>query len=187
MPRTLKEAPQTPSTLEEALQEIEELKATIKKLSLDDLTGLPLRNSFQSAVEREIMRCKRTNKSFSIFHIDLNDFKAVNDTHGHPAGDQLLVSIAKCLSGALRPYDMVARIGGDEFMIFTPDQDEKGARTVVNHLLQKFKEGEQKWPFFNGVAIGSATFGKDGTSFQEMYDKADKAMYAHKETTKKRA
>ena len=174
-------------TLKEAEEEISELKATIKELSLDDLTGLPLRRSFQSTVEREIPRCKRTKKSFSIFHIDVNDFKTVNDTHGHPAGDQLLVSIATCISETLRTCDMVARVGGDEFMIFTPDQDEKGARTVLNHLLQKFKEGEHKWPFFKGVAIGSSTFGKDGTSFQELYDKADKAMYAHKEASKKRA
>lgn len=176
-----------PRTLKEAEEEIAVLKARIKELTLDDLTGLPLRRSFQSAVEREILRCKRTKKSFSIFYIDVNDFKTVNDAHGHLVGDQLLVSIALCVSGALRTCDMVARVGGDEFMIFTPDQDEKGARTVMNHLLQKFKEGEHKWPFFKGVAIGSATFGKDCLSFQEMYDKADKAMYAHKQATKKRA
>lgn len=174
-------------TLKDAEEEILELKATIKELSLDDLTGLPLRKSFQSAVEREILRCKRTKKSFSIFHIDVNDFKAVNDTHGHPIGDQLLVSIALCISGALRNCDMVARTGGDEFMVFTPDQSESGARAVKNHLLQKFTEGMREWPFFRGVAIGSATFGKDGTCFQELYDRADIAMYAHKKDMKKRA
>lgn len=187
MPRIVQEAYKVPNTLEEALQEIEALKAKIKEIALDDLTGLPLRRSFQSAVEREILRCKRTKRSFSIFHIDVNDFKAVNDTHGHPVGDKLLVSIAACISEALRKCDMVARTGGDEFMVLTPDQSERGARAVKNHLLQKFKEGMQKEPFFTGVAIGCATFVKDGMSFQELYDKADSAMYVHKKEMKERA
>ena len=177
-----------PRTLKEALQEIAVLKRKVKELeelALDDLTGLPRRKVFQDAVEKEIQRCKRTRQTFSIFVIDLNDLKKVNDTQGHDAGDLMLSSFAKCVSGALRDCDLVARTGGDEFMVFTPDQSEKGARAVKNHLIKKFKEGEIILPFFNGAAIGMATFGKEHSSFQELYKSADTAMYEHKREMKK--
>lgn len=179
-----------PRTLKEALQEIAVLKAKMKRLeelTLDDLTGLPRRKVFQSAVEEEILRCRRSKKSFSILVIDLNYLKTVNDTHGHQAGDQMITSFAMFLRSALRDCDIVARTGGDEFMVFLPDQNEKRVYTIKRHLLQIFDEGKVSLPFFNGAAIGIATFGKEHPSFQEMYSIADKAMYVHKKAMKKRA
>lgn len=177
MARTLKEASQEIVVLKRRIKELEEL-------SVDELTGLPRRKVFQEAVEKEIRRCMRTKQAFSLFVIDLNYMKTVNDTHGHQAGDKMITSFASCLRVALRECDIVARTGGDEFMVLTPDQSEIGARAVKNHLLQKFKESELAIPFFNGAAIGMATFGNDCKSFKEMYDKADKAMYAHKKVMK---
>lgn len=176
-------------TLEEANQEIEVLRSKIRELeelTLDDLTGLPRRNVFQTAIEEEILRFKRTKKSFSIAVIDLNYLKTINDTHGHQAGDQMITSFAKFLKRNLRDCDIVARTGGDEFMVFLPDQGKKDATVIRNHLLQAFEQGIGLMPFFKGAAVGISTFGKGQTSFHEMYAKADKAMYAHKKAMKKR-
>ncbi len=178
MPRTLEEANLQIKVLESKIKELEEL-------TLDDLTGLPRRKVFQSAVEEEILRCKRTKKSCSILVIDLNYLKTVNDTHGHQAGDQMITSFARFLKSNLRDCDIVARTGGDEFMVFTPDQSEVEARAVKNRLLEKFKEWKMVLPFFKGAAIGMATLGKEGASFQDLYKCADTAMYEHKREMKK--
>lgn len=175
-------------TLKEANQEIVVLKAKVKELeelTLDALTGLPQRKVFQLAVEEEILRCQRTKKSFSILVIDLNYLKTVNDEFGHPTGDLMLTSFAKCLRAAVRGCDIVARTGGDEFMVFLPGQNAKDASIVKKHLLAKFEEGRMYLPFFNGAAIGVATFGKEHPGFQEMYKIADTAMYKHKKEMKK--
>lgn len=179
-----------PRTLKDALQEIAVLKRKIKELeelSVDELTGLPRRKVFQSAVDKEILRCRRSKKSLSLLLIDLNYLKKVNDTHGHPAGDEMIASFAKFLRKILRDCDILARTGGDEFMVFLPDQDEKSARTVRKHLLEALEEGKSSLPFFQGAAIGVATFGNEFPNFMEMYGIADKAMYRHKKAMKKRA
>ena len=175
-------------TLKEAEQEIEVLKREVKELrelTLDDLTGLPRRKVFQVAVEEEILRSKRTKRPFSILIIDLNYLKTVNDTYGHQAGDQMIRSFAMFLRSTFRDCDILARTGGDEFMVFLPDQNEKSATTVKEHLLQTPKKGESLLPFFKGAAIGVATFGKENQSFEQMYAAADKAMYVHKKAMKK--
>lgn len=175
-------------TLEDALVQIAALETKIKELeelTLDDLTGLPRRKVYQAAVEGEILRCKRSGKSFSILVIDMNYLKTVNDTHGHLAGDQMIVSFAKLLKKSLRDCDIVARTGGDEFMVFLPDQNEEHARTVKKHLLEAFERSKGlALPFFMGAAIGVATFGKKHSSFEKMYIAADKAMYEHKKWQK---
>ncbi len=180
MARTLKEANLQIKVLESKIKELEEL-------TLDDLTGLPRRKVFKSAVEAEILRCKRTKKSFSILVVDLNYLKTVNDTQGHTAGDQMITSFARFLKMNLRDCDILARTGGDEFMVFLPDQNKKGVSTVKEHLLQAFEQGVESLPFFRGAAIGSSTFGKKCRTFLEMFNCADKAMYVHKKVMKKRA
>ena len=175
-------------TLKEALLKIENLETKVrelKELSLDDLTGLPRRKVFQTVVEEEILRCKRSKKTFSILVTDLNELSTVNNTHGHPAGDQMIISFAKLLKHSLRDCDIVARFGGDEFMVFLPDQNQKHARTVIKHLLEAFERAKGlSLPFFRGTAIGAATFGKEHSSFEKMYKAADKALYVHKKVIK---
>ncbi|MFZ2303368.1 MAG: GGDEF domain-containing protein [Minisyncoccia bacterium] len=175
-------------TLKDANQEIVVLRAKIKELeelTLDDLTGLLRRKVFQLAVEEEILRCKRSKKTFAVLVIDLNYLKTVNDTHGHQAGDQMIVSFAEFLKRNLRDCDIVARTGGDEFMVFLPEQNAKGANTIRRHLLETLEQATVSLPFFKGAAIGVATYIKTSSSFQEMYKIADKAMYVHKKAMKK--
>lgn len=178
MARTLKEA-------EEKIAVLERENKELRELTLDDLTALPRRKVFQSAVEEEILRCKRSKKSFSILVVDINYLKTVNDTHGHQAGDQMITSFAMFLRNAVRDCDIVARTGGDEFMVFLPDQNEENVMTVKEHLLQTLEKEKSSLPFFRGAAIGTATFGEKQESFDKMYEIADKAMYVHKKAMKK--
>lgn len=176
------------STLKMANQEIEVLKARVQeleKLTLDDLTGLPRRKVFQLAVEEEILRCRRSKKSFSILVIDLNYLKTVNDTYGHQAGDQMITSFARFLRYSLRDCDIVARTGGDEFMVFLPELNVKGSVVVKKHLLEMLEKAKGTLSFFNGAAIGVSTFEKENLDFEEMYATADRAMYVHKKAMKK--
>lgn len=173
------------TTLKDALEEIEELKRKIKELSVDELTGLPRKTVIQEAVKGEILRYKRSKQKFSIFVVDINCLKTVNDTMGHLAGDHLIASFATCLRGALRKCDFVARTGGDEFMVFAPDQNRTGAESLKKFLLKKFSQKKSGIAFFSGAAIGSATFEDDGRNFVELYQSADRAMYAHKSEMKK--
>lgn len=174
--------------LKAANLQIKALKAEVKelqKLTLDGLTGLMQRRVFQGLVEKEILRCKRTEKPFSLFVIDLNYLKTVNDRHGHPAGDAMLVAFAKLLAQSLREGDVLARTGGDEFMVFLPDENAKHALTVKTKLLNKFEREKESLPFFFGAAIGISSFGEGHQNFEELYTAADKAMYEHKQEMKK--
>ena len=90
----------------------------------DDLTGLPNRALLVQRLEHAILRCRRSGKPVAILYADLDDFKAVNDTHGHHVGDELLVALSERLSGLLRPGDTLARMAGDEFVILCEDLED---------------------------------------------------------------
>ena len=173
--------------LEAANLQIKALKAEIKelkKLSLDGLTGLIQRNMFQAFVEKEILRCKRTRKSFSLFVVDLNYLKKV--TYGHPTGDAMIVGFVKILKHSLRECDILARIGGDEFMVLLPGLAAENAVKVKTNLLEELERKKGSLPFFFGAAIGISTFIDKHQDFEGLYTAADKAMYKHKQEMKKR-
>ena len=99
----------------------------------------------------------------------------------------MITSFATVLRSSVRVCDLVARTGGDEFMVFLPELKEKDSVTVKKHLIQTFERGTGSLPVFIGAAIGASTFGKKTSSFHGMYATADEAMYAHKKAMKKRA
>jgi diguanylate cyclase (GGDEF)-like protein len=106
----------------------------------DSLTGLANRAYFTTALEQEVVRMAREQKSSALFFIDLDQFKYINDTLGHPAGDRLLRQVASALQTRLRDSDLIARFGGDEFTVLARGIDEISAESLANSLLSLLQE-----------------------------------------------
>jgi diguanylate cyclase (GGDEF)-like protein len=128
----------------------------------------------------EIERCRRYRHPFSIVYMDVDDFKTVNDTLGHQAGDALLSTVAQTIRKNVRKSDVVARLGGDEFAILLPETDSEQASSSVSKLqkilLDTMREGA--WPCT--FSFGLATFSRAPATFDEMISRADRLMYEAK-------
>ncbi len=105
----------------------------------DPLTGLANRRRFDEMLQAHLQRCERYGPEGAVLLLDLDDFKEVNDTLGHDAGDELLVAVGLLLKAALRGSDVVARLGGDEFAILLPEADEAAAETVAQTIVEKLR------------------------------------------------
>ncbi|MCW8827256.1 MAG: bifunctional diguanylate cyclase/phosphodiesterase [Gammaproteobacteria bacterium] len=145
----------------------------------DALTGLPNRTMLLERIKYQLMVSKREEKPLSLFILDLNRFKEVNDTLGHHIGDQLLVNAGSRFKACLREIDTIARLGGDEFAILLPNTDSEHSETVAQKLVKAIKE-----PFtvednvlYIGVSIGIASFPEDGEDSNTLLQHADVAMY----------
>jgi diguanylate cyclase (GGDEF)-like protein len=164
------------------------LKAALireEKLSrTDPLTGLYNRRYFGELAGAEIRRADRYPHPVSLAYMDIDDFKSINDTRGHAAGDELLRTVADILSGALRRTDTVGRMGGDEFAVILPDGGPEASEMVVNKLHESLCDGMRASGFPVSVSIGLVTFMKPPGSFDEMLGKADKVMYEVKRAGK---
>lgn len=149
----------------------------------DTLTGLPNRMRFMEQLELSIRRAAQHHEPFAVLFVDLNGFKQINDQHGHSAGDAALVTVAQRLRAALRETDIVARFGGDEFVILACDVRSSEAIAVTAARVQAAMDtavplGSQ-WVNV-GVSIGVSEFPADGNHADELLAKADAAMYAAK-------
>ncbi len=119
---------------------------------------------------------RRTGRPLTIAYIDLDDFKRVNDSLGHKAGDTLLRTVAQALRSRLRATDLLARVGGDEFGILLPDTDVDGARAILEKTNTALKEAvDGKWPVTQSVGV--VTFLDTPHSFDDMIHLADQLMY----------
>jgi diguanylate cyclase (GGDEF)-like protein len=152
--------------------------------SQDSLTGLKNRRRFQEDLRTEMARCNRTGAQGALLMLDLDNFKQVNDTLGHPVGDRVIEEIAMILGGRTRETDVLARVGGDEFAIVLPDCDAEEAQRVAETIVSAIREHV---PRPEGVpkitaSLGIAVFGP-GTEagFESVQRDADAAMYAAKE------
>ena len=151
----------------------------------DQLTGLANRTLFAERFEQASHHALRTHTRLALCVLDLDSFKAINDTHGHRLGDQLLCEVAGRLKGAVRAGDTVCRIGGDEFIILFTDLQENGA---VNALIQKvllcFEPRFKLDDTFHAISasMGIAIFPEDGRDFATLFEHADAAMYFAKES-----
>jgi len=149
----------------------------------DSLTGLVNRSLFQSRMEEELSRSRRENKSLAVMLMDLDNFKQVNDTLGHPAGDELLKTVAERLVGRCRDVDTVARLGGDEFVIMaTSIGEEFNASILAENLLEICSspielEGQTLTP---SCSIGISLYPGDADCKEELLRKADFALYQAK-------
>lgn len=152
----------------------------------DALTGLANHATLQRGLRLEIKRHERTARPLSVVMLDLDHFKAINDAHGHPAGDQVLKAVASALRRATRETDVVARYGGEEFTLVLPDTDRAGAERKVGELLDLVR----RLPLGVGtvtVSAGIAAYPDDGTSPSALLAAADHALYAAKDTGRDRA
>lgn len=155
----------------------------------DSLTGLPNRQHFTDRLKQAINMAMRTGKLVGVLFIDIDSFKAVNDAMGHAGGDLLLQQIGQRMRKSVREYDVVARFGGDEFLIMVPQADdtasiERVAAKVLESLKAPMTVREQK--FFISVTMGIAVFPIDGDEPDTLLKNADIAMYVSKEVGKNR-
>lgn len=149
----------------------------------DGLTGLKNRRAFTQELEREITRSNRTGSPTSLLLLDLDHFKTINDTHGHNAGDAVLVAVGQTLLDDCRAYDVVGRWGGEEFIVALPSTDEKNAVLVAERLRQAIERLEVTSPAGKQMPL-SASIGavqlRGMETMDAAIDRADRAMYAAK-------
>ncbi|CAL9353742.1 aminotransferase class I/II-fold pyridoxal phosphate-dependent enzyme [Streptomyces sp. enrichment culture] len=153
----------------------------------DSLTGLPNRTLLLERIERALLRGRRESSLTCLLFIDLDDFKLVNDTMGHRAGDQLLISVANRLSRALRRSDTAARLGGDEFAVLMEDAKqpldaELLAAQVIQTLGRPFDLADESVTVSASVGVATA---RDSTDAEELLGHADLALYAAKAAGKR--
>ena len=157
---------------------------TETKALTDPMTGLPNARSLQMQFEKEVARASRTGNSFQVLMLDLDGFKAVNDTFGHKAGDEMLKGIAKVMLEQLRDYDFLARYAGDEFAAIIPETETESVRDLCYRLERAVCEftlpvAEGRFARV-GVSIGAASYPQSGSTLDQMIIAADKAMYSVK-------
>ncbi len=161
----------------------ERMQELARQASQDSLTGLKNRRRFEEDLRTELARSQRYGVAGALLMLDLDHFKQVNDTLGHPAGDRVIAEIASVLRGRTRETDVLARLGGDEFAIVLPRCDLEEARGVADEIATAIRErmdAEQDVPPIT-ASIGIAPFGPGKlTSYESVLAKADAAMYAAK-------
>jgi diguanylate cyclase (GGDEF)-like protein/PAS domain S-box-containing protein len=151
----------------------------------DSLTGLLNRRGFGATLDTHIARCRRYGATGALLALDLDGFKLVNDTLGHGAGDDLLVSCAQALRSRLRETDTVARLGGDEFAVLLSDQSIEEAEVVARALVETIRQCAAQiprtYPGRVSGSIGVAAFPDPVCSADEILTAADRAMYEAKQ------
>lgn len=158
-----------------------------QRANYDVLTGLSRRVLFYELVSQQIAVAERHHGQFAILVIDLDNFKSVNDTHGHPAGDLVLKLAAERIQSAIRISDVAARLGGDEFAVLLNNIDLQGARNVAAKIGA---EVGQDYPGITprvSSSIGIAVFPRAGGTVADLLENADRAMYEAKTAGKGRA
>jgi diguanylate cyclase (GGDEF)-like protein len=157
----------------------------------DELTGLFNKRRLQEHLEMEVARAKRYAECFSCLMIDIDDFKKINDTFGHPAGDDVLRQTGALLRRSVRISDFVARYGGEEFTIILPRTNSAGAYRVAENLRLAFKSHEFKLPSVSAyitISIGVACYsGAGDLDAQQLISRADTALYRAKNSGKDQA
>jgi diguanylate cyclase (GGDEF)-like protein/PAS domain S-box-containing protein len=148
----------------------------------DGLTGLPNRLLFHDRVAHAIAATRRENQELAILMLDLDRFKEINDTLGHPAGDEVLREVARRLTNVTRGGDSIARLAGDEFSILLPKASQADAAMVVSRVSRCLEEPivVHDVPLRVDASIGMATFPRDGGDADLLIQHADVAMYAAK-------
>jgi diguanylate cyclase (GGDEF)-like protein len=149
----------------------------------DSLTGLPNRNLFKDRLARALLSAERQADGFALFYIDIDRFKAVNDTWGHETGDRLLREAAARMSRVLRRSDTLARMGGDEFVAILEDvKTHADASAVVEKLFALCGERYELNGLFLRVSlsVGISLYPQDGRDAAALLDHADRAMYQAK-------
>mgnify|MGYP000390613228 CR=1 FL=1 len=178
--RQLEEARRTLQANQESLIEANTRLAALA--TLDGLTGLKNRRAFEERLADEMARSRRMGGPVSLLLLDIDHFKAFNDTFGHPRGDEVLRSDARLLSRGIRDTDLAARYGGEEFAVVLPATDRDGARLMGERLQSAIADAS--WPertitISVGAAVAEGGSGK--WTLDQLVDHADRALYRSKE------
>jgi diguanylate cyclase (GGDEF)-like protein len=168
-------------------QQLQRANEILAQLSITDgLTRLHNHRFFQDQLAREIKRCERTGEPLGMILVDIDDFKQLNDRHGHATGDEVLVRIAGVMNEAIRESDFLARYGGEEFAILTTGTDLEGATTLAEKIRMRISN--EKWLCAEGqetlsvtVSMGISTYRGNRKAF---FREADRALYQAKDMGK---
>jgi len=157
----------------------------------DSLTGLRNRGFFDMQFPLELERARRRQSPLVLLIGDIDHFKAINDRHGHQAGDRVLRSVARELHDAVRRIDMVSRVGGEEFALVLPDTGREAAMEIVTRLLVRIANlrqisPESDEPIRVTMSFGGVAFPEGGDSVAELYRRADEMLYISKQRGRNR-
>ena len=165
-------------------------QALWRQANFDPLTGLPNRRMFQERLQQEIRKAHRSGLSMALMLLDLDGFKAVNDSLGHAMGDRLLEEATRRITGCVRETDTVARLGGDEFTLILGELDAPGgvervAQAILRAVAEPFRLGENM--AYVSASIGITFLPGDTADPEQLLKNADQAMYAAKQQGRNRA
>lgn len=160
----------------------------------DGMTGLPNHRRFQEVLAQKVAAASRGDRRVALLLVDIDKFKSVNDTYGHPMGDDVIRRLSGVLSEAVRDgTDLAARYGGEEFCVVLEDTDARGAEVLADRVREAFKQevfvhrdGSRPVSFRCSISIGVACWPEDARAQAELIDKADQALYQSKETGRDR-
>ena len=163
----------------------EEIKI-ITAAKYDQMTMLFNRETAMDSIKKIIIH--EENKSHALFMLDIDNFKTLNDTLGHQAGDMFLINLAKDLKKSFRDSDIIGRIGGDEFFIFVQNlYDRQQIEKKAEAILEIIRKAAQNYESINiGGSVGGSLYPKHGNTLDELYTKADEALYEAKRAGKNR-
>ena len=165
------------------------VQALEEQATTDGLTGLVNHRTFQERFSAMLGRAERHPMRVSFLLTDIDHFKKINDTHGHPTGDQVLKRVAAILKASARKIDIVARYGGEEFALVLEGTDRTGARQLAERIRQEVgaqAHDSAKGPFRATLSLGVAVYPEDGKSKQELIANADQALYVAKHSGRNR-
>jgi len=162
------------------------LDTAARQARIDPLTRIANNRAFFDEAERVLARARRHQHPTTVAYIDLDNFKAVNDTKGHRGGDEVLRQVADVLRLSVRAGDIAARVGGDEFVLLLPETGSEGAGALLHRLRAALGDAQAGAGTPVTVSIGAVTFGLPPESVEAMVQQADAHMYAAKAEGKNR-
>ena len=163
-----------------SLQNARMYRAMEERATTDGLTGLTNHRAFRERLAQIHALAERTGQKFALILTDIDHFKKVNDSHGHPVGDAVLKRVAAVFAGRARKVDVVARYGGEEFVLILPDTDGDGAELFANKLREEVAAQtmtSDQGPFQVTISMGVAEYPQDGSDPSELIERADQALY----------
>ena len=181
------EVSQLTAVFNDMVRRLREGRAELERLSVtDELTGLANRRKLDDELARELLSHERHKRSLAVLMLDVDRFKTLNDTHGHPAGDAVLRQLAEVMNGCVRKGDTVARFGGEEFVVILPETPADGASLLAERIraateARPFVIDDGGTPVRATVSVGLALFPANGRTAEALIAAADQALYRSKQ------